>query len=338
MDMNQSTPEFLKKRRQPFLTEAYFSTVNTFYTATGIPNLTKELSSGDLKGLDLKYVAYGLANEFTDLLHLRYTAGFPIEQLAQDLDEVVSAWEDFAKVQREFLKQPDDAAFDFAIRVDYNNCMLLLGIAILLCRTDLLPRINALCFVYRGEDFVYDELLYPFVDGDANAEEYKLFHEHPYESLIDLLESEDPAEQASIMKQAVEDWYPDNEGEPFHDTHKHITDDGRGGYFGYWCFELAALSVILNIDDTSFKNHITYPKDLVDYCRTHLDLTKPALSANATAATQVRVEAGKTCPQEGYYFTPSKVDSRRLFKNGETMPELSSGAWVTIWQWDVNQD
>jgi hypothetical protein len=337
MDMNQSTPEFLKKRRQPYLTEAYFTMVNREEVEVGIP-LIKEMLAEPKSSQRQKGIIKGLARSYIDLLHLRYTAGYPIEQLAQDLDEVVSAWEDFAKVQRDFKKQNDYSAFSFAVRVDYNEIILLIGIAILLCRTDLLPRINALCYIYRGDDFLYDELLYPFVDGHIEADEYTFFHEHPYESLIDLLESEDPAEQASIMKQAVEDWYPDNEGEPFHDTHKQISVAVSGGYFGYWCFELAALSVILNIDDTSFKNHITYPKDLADYCHTHLDLTKPALSANATTATQVRVDAGKTCPQEGYYFTPSKVGSRRLFKNGETMPELSSGAWVTIWQWDVNQD
>lgn len=335
--MSQSNQDFLKKRRQPFLTERYYLASEKEAVKHGIPERKQSLTSGKLQGLDLKYVAYGQAKEYLHLLHLRYTAGYPIEKLAKDLDEVVSAWEDFAKIQREFLKQPDDAAFDFAIRVDYNHIIQLVGIAILLCRTDLLPRVNRLCFIYRGEDFLYDELLYPFVAGHVEAEEYKLFHEYPYETLIDVLESEDPAEQSALMKEAVEDWYGDNEGEPFHDTHKRISDDGSGGYFGYWCFELAALCVIHKIDDVSFREHITYPKDLVDYCRANLDLTKPALSANSIEATRLRAEAGQPCPREGFYFTPAKVNSRKFFKQGEIMPKVGGDYGATIWQWDGQQ-
>jgi hypothetical protein len=51
-----------------------------------------------------------------------------------------------------------------------------------------------------------------------------------------------------------------------------------------------------------------------------------------------RVTGGQACPEEGFYFTPARADSRRLFKQGEVMPDLEANYGLTIWQWDVKQD
>ncbi|NYI01990.1 PoNe immunity protein domain-containing protein [Cupriavidus plantarum] len=37
--------------------------------------------------------------------------------------------------------------------------------------------------------------------------------------------------------------------------------------YGYWAFEAAAVSVLFNIDDTPFRHHPLYPKDLADWAR-----------------------------------------------------------------------
>jgi hypothetical protein len=51
----------------------------------------------------------------------------------------------------------------------------------------------------------------------------------------------------------------------------------------------------------------------------------------------IRVPAGKACPEAGFYFTPAKMESRRAFQKGETMPSVESAYGHTIWQWDTNQ-
>jgi hypothetical protein len=38
-------------------------------------------------------------------------------------------------------------------------------------------------------------------------------------------------------------------------------------YYGAWSFESAAITAILDLDDSRFKNNKYYPKDLVDYYR-----------------------------------------------------------------------
>lgn len=47
---------------------------------------------------------------------------------------------------------------------------------------------------------------------------------------------------------------------------------------------------------------------------------------------------GEPCPRAGWWFTPAAANSRRHFRQGETMPDLNSAWGATIWQWDRVQD
>jgi hypothetical protein len=68
------------------------------------------------------------------------------------------------------------------------------------------------------------------------------------------------------------------------------------------------------------------------------DATKRKGAASlAPMAPRMRCPAGQPCPKEGYWITPAKADSRRLFKDGEVMPSVSGDYGDTIWQWDDRQ-
>ena len=51
-----------------------------------------------------------------------------------------------------------------------------------------------------------------------------------------------------------------------------------------------------------------------------------------------RAQAGETCPETGYYFTPARTNSRAHFIKGSTMPGVENHYGATIWQWDSRQD
>lgn len=57
----------------------------------------------------------------------------------------------------------------------------------------------------------------------------------------------------------------------------------------------------------------------------------------SSGVQHIRVPSGEPCPETGFYFTPAKTDSRRLFQKGEVMPSVDSAYGRTIWQWDSNQ-
>ena len=64
------------------------------------------------------------------------------------------------------------------------------------------------------------------------------------------------------MAAYLEDWYVASRREPYYDSHKR-----RTSFKGYWSWEAAAITVILDIDDTSYRNAQFYPRDLVDFSR-----------------------------------------------------------------------
>ncbi|MER0240422.1 PoNe immunity protein domain-containing protein [Fulvimarina sp. MAC8] len=55
----------------------------------------------------------------------------------------------------------------------------------------------------------------------------------------------------------MKDWYHNMSDTYWYENHKGRHDT----YFGYWCFEAAAVAKILNIDDAALKDHPNYPYD-----------------------------------------------------------------------------
>jgi hypothetical protein len=56
-----------------------------------------------------------------------------------------------------------------------------------------------------------------------------------------------------------------------------------------------------------------------------------------TAERRSSVQAGETCPETGFYFTPARTNSRKLFQKGDVMPAFDVAYGSTIWQWDTEQ-
>jgi Domain of unknown function (DUF1911) len=188
----------------------------------------------------------------------------------------------------------------------------------------------------RGTDMVFEAIIEPAV-ADPNNEVEEFFHEEPYGLLIDAIyTAKTPAEASAFVNKYLEGWYKAFEGVPWHNGHLVVTNEYMA-YEGYWAFEAAAICVIHNIDDSTFRDHIVYPKDLADWAREHkvMDKIKPAAGAKPL---RLRCEAKQLCPQAGWWFTTAMKDSRRQFKAGEKMPEIKESPWgATIWYWDEQQ-
>jgi hypothetical protein len=50
-----------------------------------------------------------------------------------------------------------------------------------------------------------------------------------------------------------------------------------------------------------------------------------------------RIAGGEKCIEPGFYFSPSRPDSRRYFSKGDNTPEFDTQYGSTIWQWDIEQ-
>ena len=90
-----------------------------------------------------------------------------------------------------------------------------------------------------------------------------LLHPVPYKPLakttVAVLE-----DRPALVKEFLDGWYKGLKGCYWHDTH---TDQEGSSYFGYWAFEAALVTVLWDIDDQSYRDHLVYPKDLADWVR-----------------------------------------------------------------------
>ena len=76
-----------------------------------------------------------------------------------------------------------------------------------------------------------------------------------------LTEKDSKKSEFLIKKFLNKEWYSGHREASWYDNHKEDT------YLGYWCFEAAAITCIKGLDDSSYRDHPYYPKDLADYYR-----------------------------------------------------------------------
>lgn len=339
--------EFHKQRRQQFLGEGHYRS-DLAALAAGIEDFSKApAGSGLSEGEGWLISRRTVARQRFERLSLRYTAGESIEALRVELGQVVEAYERYGEQLWKLSGDRNDWVFDFDSLDEYCRLLQIVGLCFLLHRRDLMPRIAALqdgldAVGRRGEgnggaDWLYEEFM-AFAMGAENRFETDLLRcSKPYEALADAMGSADNDVALKDLHRYLKRWYKDLSGTGWHDSHKPDEAGNQGGYYGYWSFEAGAAVLLLGIeDDSSLHQYLCYPKDLVTWAREHRALSGSDDAGSATAS-RLRCEGGQLCPREGWWSTPARSDSRRLFKQGEPMPDFQSDWGDVIWQWDESQ-
>lgn len=343
--MSEPEPDFRAKRRQKFLTERYFE-LNKSALAFLMDEAQRALPQHKAQGKLDPVGEGGLFIDSLKLLKLHYTAGDSIESLKGFFSGAVSWFErwhrgygdyiqSLAKESGEELRTDGtpvrfDDLFHFQLATEFVSLGILFG------EGDAVREAAAWMSRYRKTDMLFETLLEPVV-ADPDNEIGEFFHQRPYDPLLDAVHNaETPLEASALVKSYLDGWYKAFEGVPWHNGHLVATDE-YSNYEGYWAFEAAAICVLYDIDDSSFRDHLVYPKDLADWARSHDVAAKLAPAAGARAL-QLRREGGQPCPQAGYWSTPALLNSRRHFSNSELMPVIDNSTWgTTIWYWDETQ-
>jgi len=122
---------------------------------------------------------------------------------------------------------------------------------------DIQRTLNA--FDYAGRDILLDKIAILLGDSARNENMATGFvFPKMYQKLLDVIVA--PAEQRpALMKKYIEGWYKSMKPAAWHNNDQ----GGEGAYYGYWCFEGALVVRLLNIDDSSFRDNIYYPVDMV---------------------------------------------------------------------------
>ncbi|KAB1645472.1 MULTISPECIES: PoNe immunity protein domain-containing protein [unclassified Pseudoclavibacter] len=92
-----------------------------------------------------------------------------------------------------------------------------------------------------------------------------------YGLLASAFETDVPDEQVAIITKYLDGWYKQCRKSWWWDTHSLGDLRGSGNYFGYWCFEAAAVISVLCLDADRFDSEYL-PKDLAAWRSQHPDL------------------------------------------------------------------
>ena len=255
--------EFNNRRRQIYLDEESYRNTVTQLVAENAIESPQNLPLID-RCRDLQIAAL----DSWIIFQLRYTAGESLAELADSLDSIVIAYERWIARLDEVPEDDYYPPFIMNDMIDtYVGYLNMVAVAILLRREDLVPRI---CALNEGTDFdqvdaVLEELFKLFLP-DRPWLDYLLWKKQ-YQKLLDVVDSDTPEEMAAEMRQHVKKWYINMKGKAhFWGKHEKIKPEFTP-YFGYWAMCAGAFTYLYDIDDSSYRDEMVYPKDLVDYAR-----------------------------------------------------------------------
>lgn len=258
--------DFNLKRRQPYLGEHYFTwrlrlldDSIAYWRENTAPTGSDE---AERKALTQRYLCSDVYRRFL----LVYTSGGDIMTMRGALETVVEACERYTTAQRLSGQDPTAPPLVFEERSQYEEVMQLIGFCYLLHRRDLLPRIvGMLDPSYRGRDTLYEDLLAYELEDRINVDNW--YHDVPYRPLVFSLYRETKQESVDDLASYLGAWYSGMADAPWYDSHLAAKKNGKGAYVGYWAVEAAVVAFLLQLDDSAFRDHPLYPRDLVDFAR-----------------------------------------------------------------------
>jgi hypothetical protein len=268
------------------------------------------------------------ASHAVNQLQTLYSAGHDISHIRACYPTFVEYWEEYAQYSGAYKNTPEArhvTVGHFGLAGDeYADALAMVSFGILLGWNGLLHRLAPILDYRNRRDGLLERLLQTAgIDRDPPPGE--CLRHLPYFKSLKIFEA-DPADRAMLMTEYLEDWYHASRREPYYDSHKRDTS-----FLGYWSWESAAITVLLDIDDTSYRDAQFYPRDLVDFARmAKRDYAPPGLPP--AAINELRAKAGDPCPKAGTWVSLDVESTRRRFEFEQPMPDLNSAYGLTVWR------
>lgn len=325
--------DFQDWRRERFMAyESYFEEAND--VSSRVPRARRNLSDPEWlvkKDAGQKMmVASAVAGGSVDLLALGYSAGANLASLRAFYPSIVDAWITHENFHHAYDQSPlgeSSTAATYALLGDafeVVNRMVCFGI--LLGWGNLLPHV-ARIIEYKNPymDGMLERMLSYYVSG-RDTSIAKCTRHLPYFKTLKIFNAP-PAARSEMMAEYLDDWYVASRREWYHDSHT------RGRVFkGYWSWEAAAITFLLDIDDSSYRAAEFYPADLVDFAR-RVKLDEASADRLDVDAKERRMKAGDACPKSRTWQSIDIPSTTKVFSEGEIAPDLGSRYGLTVWRY-----
>jgi hypothetical protein len=211
-----------------------------------------DLRSQSVQPNQIKSFTGNIYTSHIKLFVAKYSAGYPIDSIRLVLERAIALLEETWS----YPTGQNVAAFYWDT---YPELLWMLSTAYCLgMKAHEIDPIIKIVNNAAGHDWLVDFLLSNF--GNHVVIHSSLVFPKPYTSLKKAVDESDPLKRSAIVKHYLEkEWYPGHKGVYWYDKHKSRHDT----FFGYWSFESAAVVKIAGIDDSSFRDNMYYPKDLL---------------------------------------------------------------------------
>ncbi|MCA8182942.1 MULTISPECIES: PoNe immunity protein domain-containing protein [Burkholderia] len=311
--------DFNSIRRQKFLGEKDYIEERDAYKY-GIQSRYESLASDNpIAPSTESRLRWSIAFKSLELLLLNYTAGSPIEELRAALPEIIERFDSYIQheVSPRSKNPPENVADTLEItQFDaYVYVFWLLALCRLLGHPEFVPTVmrwvDKTREYNRGRDGLFENVVQALTGTHVEAPRVVL-HPDPYRPLARATVSA-PEERPVLVKEFVDGWYKGMKPTYWYGAH---TD---GLYFGYWCLEAALVTVLWGIDDSSYRDHLVYPKDLVDFARQQ----QAAGGGEEVDKPHISRQTGERCPYSGRWGvleSPGALAQERMFKEGDVFP------------------
>jgi hypothetical protein len=246
-------------KREPLLSDVYFDEAIAFYKNT-LERDETALATAPEQFAKPAVIARYIFSRRQVLLMAEYSRGYTLEALRSTFPRIIEAWEQLHAIDV-------DGAFPgaFTSSLDhYVRALWLLSQAYLLGVEPAILQRTLACIGNESQDLLFERLVTRLLPDVPRKPAKKLLYPKAYQPLYDALDAP-AAEQATLMQQFVKNWYKRMSKAAWYNNHK---GPEGGGFFGYWCWEAAGVTVTFGIDDSSFRDLPYYPKDLADFART----------------------------------------------------------------------
>lgn len=199
----------------------------------------KNLNDGTITGDRILLVKYALLQVRLGIIIAKYSMGESITDLKDEFEAMTDLFAEAWDYESSYVDNLRYASLAYLLNVDSAS----------------VDKIRNRLIATKFYDYLIDYILI----GEDNAlDKQMLAFPKSYTKLASIIEERN----VEILSHYLRYWYRGNCGCAWYDTHK-ITKFNL--YYGYWCFEAAALAKRLGLDSELLKNKRYYPYDLACY-------------------------------------------------------------------------
>jgi hypothetical protein len=242
-------------QREPLMTEEHFEKLITS-NQQDAEEIHDVLQNDPERYKKLHSAFFDLYVDYKDIAFSKYSLGYDVAEIKNDVENSIK-W--FVKYEQ----HPDHDTFYFDLIDVYGDVLQLYALGILLKIDRGLMLSLLLVIGNEGADTFFDTIA-KFIQHDR-AVGAKLLFPGTYKQLWEVTQNNNYSEQTGHMERFLKGWYKSMKKMYWHDRH---TSAGKSSFSGYWCVEAALVTVLFNIDDSSYMDMPFYPKDMVAFAKT----------------------------------------------------------------------